>query len=221
MEMIPKRFIRIWVGGSKAIPNQFNIWWEQFREMHPDYEFISITKLSQLNIPNNIKPIVAHVIENGTCAGLADILRLVAVYDLGGVYIDTDVMPLKSFDPLIISDKPFLAKRSSKSFESAVIGSPKCHPAILETLNAMPKWYMNHIGRSASIQSGPAFVSSVLFGRKDVTHLPIKAFYPYNGFGSPKREQKIKMFANKNNFPNEMYAAHFSNHRWGGSPKGK
>ncbi len=63
MENIPKRFIRIWVGGSKAIPNQFNIWWKQFQDMHPEYEFISITKLSQLNIPNNIKQIVYHVMK--------------------------------------------------------------------------------------------------------------------------------------------------------------
>jgi hypothetical protein len=108
--------------------------------------------------------------------------------------------------------------RSSKSFESAIIGSPKNHLAIYELINKLPKWFYEHINHSASVQTGPAFISSVLFGRSDVTHLPIKTFYPYNGFMAPKKNEKEYMFKNIKNFPEEMIAAHFSNHKWGGNP---
>jgi len=213
--MIPKRFIRIWIGGKNQIPEQFEIWWKEFQELHPDYEFLTLRNFDLIPLPENLKPIVNEI---KTCAGVSDVARILALYHLGGIYVDTDIMPIKNFDPLLNDDRPFLAKRSSKSFETAVIGSPAHHPAFKDVLDALPDWYQKHIDKAASVQTGPAFVSSVLFGRDDIRHLPIKTFYPYNGFMAPKRDEKVKMFLDKNNFPPEMYAAHFSNHRWGGKP---
>jgi mannosyltransferase OCH1-like enzyme len=213
--MIPKRFIRVWIGGTKKIPKKFEQWWGEFSEMHPDYEMLTITKWSQLDVPDSFEKIIPFI---ETCAGWSDIGRILAVHKYGGVYVDTDVMPIKSFDTLVKSNKPFFAKRSSKSFESAVFGSPANHKAITALIDNLPSWYEKHKYRSASVQTGPAFVSSVLFGRPDVTHLPSFTFYPYNGFMAPKREEKQKMFSDKSNFPEEMICAHFSNHRWGGRP---
>ena len=218
MKTIPKRFIRVWVGGKIEIPEQFEKWWIEFQEIHPDFEFVTITEIEQLNVPENLIEIIKHVSEKGTCAGLSDILRLVAVYDLGGIYIDTDVMPIKSFEPLTKSDKPFLGKRSNVSFESAIIGCPKGNEEIKSLMDKLPKWYWDHIDRSASVQTGPAFVSNYLFGSEKITHYPKKYFYPYNGFMAPKENEKELMFKNKENFPSMMYAAHFSKSKWGGKP---
>lgn len=214
---IPKRFIRIWFGNMIDIPNIFQVWWKEFKNIHPDYEFVTITNWNMLHIPDEIKTIIPLV---GTRAGWSDIARILALHQYGGIYVDTDVMPLKSFNSLINSEKPFLGKRSSKSFESAIIGSPKNHTAIYECIQKLPKWFYDHINQSASVQTGPAFVSSVLFGREDVMHLPSKTFYPYNGFMAPKRHEKEQIFKLKQ-FPNEMIAAHFSNHKWGGNPNKK
>jgi len=216
MNITPKRFIRIWLG-NKPMPEIFEEWWVIFKKIHPTYEFLTINDdnlYDLLDIPNNIQDLINKV---SSYAGLSDIVRLIALYQIGGIYVDTDIKPLQSFDGLL-NEKPFLGKRSSKSFETAVIGSPKNHIAIKKTIEELPYWFKENINKSASVQTGPAFVSSVLFGRDDVTHLPIKTFYPYNGFGAPKRNEKINMFEN-NNFPSEMLAAHFSNHRWGGKPK--
>lgn len=215
--MIPKRFIRIWIGNTE-IPQQFEIWWEEFKKLHPDYEFMTLTDFSSIPPHIEIGKIIPQI---GTCAGISDVLRLLALYHFGGIYVDTDIMPIKNFDPLLEDGKPFLAKRSGKSFESAVIGSPSNHPAFKLLLDKLPEWFYEHKNSAASVQTGPTFVSSVLFGREDITHLPIKTFYPYNGFMAPKKNEKIKMFSNKNNFPEEMYAAHFSNHQWGGKPFSK
>ena len=183
--------------------------------LHVDYKFYTLKSFDNLFVPYEIKKIIPKIT---SCAGVSDILRLIALYNIGGIYLDTDVMPLRSFDKLIELDKPFLAKRSSKSFESAIIGSPKNHKAIKDVIDAFPKWYYEHLNNSASVQTGPTFVSSVLFGRDDVAHLPSKTFYPFNGFMAPKRHEKELMFQDKTNFPIEMIAAHYSNHRWGGKP---
>ena len=213
--MIPKRFIRIWLG-PKEIPELFQDWWKQFKDIHPDYEFITIDDNHNFKIPDYLLKIYNEV---GSYAGRSDVLRYIVLHQLGGVYVDTDVMPIKRFDHLLDSDKPFIAQRSSKSFEIAVIGSPAKHKALEDLFISLPAWYQNHLENSASVQTGPAFVSSVWFGRNDITHLPNTTFYPYNGFMAPKRNEKLEIFKNKNNFPENMVAAHFSNHRWGGKPK--
>lgn len=217
---IPKRFMRIWLG-PKKIPEVFDLWWKEFQELHPDYDFITFTdnnlKQHGVNIPDSIANCYKNV---GTYAGRSDILRILLLKQFGGIYVDTDVMPIRSFSPLIENKTtPFIAKRSSKSFESAIIASPKNHPALDILISKLPKWFAEHKDRSASVQTGPAFISNFWFGRKDVEHLPTKTFYPFNGFMAPKRDEKEKMFADKSKFPKTMYAAHFSNHQWGGKPK--
>jgi mannosyltransferase OCH1-like enzyme len=218
--MIPKQFIRVWADGcgKSEIPQLFEEWWQMFKDMHPDYKFVTITSYDQLEISEEMMFLIERT---KTCAGISDILRLIAVYQLGGIFVDTDVMPLKSFDPLTIYDDPFLAKRSSKSFESAIIGSPKGHEAINDVLHALPNYWKRHHDRYASVQTGPAFVSSILFGRSDVVHLPTTTFYPYNGWGPPTREEKHELFKNVENFPPEMIAAHFSNNSWGNNTNRK
>lgn len=213
---IPKRFIRVWIG-SKEIPELFEIWWEEFKTIHPNYDFITFNGINDLEISDEIQKIIN---KTTTCAGVSDIIRLLALYQYGGIYIDTDVMPIKSFNTILNKNDvdPFLGKRSSKSFETAIIGSPKNHPAIRDVIDNLSEYWHLHKDKTASVQTGPAFVSSILFGRNDIQHLPISTFYPYNGFGAPKRDEKLNIFSDKNNFPKDMVAAHFSNHRWGGKP---
>ncbi len=210
---IPQQFIRIWLGPN-PIPEMFQEWWRDFKEIHPDFKFLTITDNTEIILPKNLEDIYHAV---NTYASRSDILRLIALYELGGIYVDTDVMPLRSFEKLL-KDKPFIAKRSSKSFESAIIGSPAKHPALLDLINSLPSWYEKHKDRSASVQTGPGFVSSQWFGRSDIDHLPTKTFYPYNGFMAPKKDERMKMFRDKE-FPPEMVAAHFSNHKWGSIPR--
>lgn len=212
---IPRRFIRIWLG-SRQIPEEFEKWWLKLQELHPTYEFITITDASEIKLPENLK----EIYENAeTYASRSDILRIVVLYEMGGVYVDTDILPLKSFEPLLSDNRPFIGKRTEVSFESAVIGSPAQHPALLDLINALPLWYAEHAGRASSVRTGPTFISSVWFGRPDIRHLPQKTFYPFKGFRAPRRKERIELFSSETNFPPEMFCAHFSNHRWGGKPK--
>jgi mannosyltransferase OCH1-like enzyme len=205
---IPKRFIRVWPG-QDAIPDLFERWWDAFQQLHPDYDFLTIRE------PDLIPPELMNIYQDcDTLAGRSDVLRYVAVCHHGGIYVDTDVMPLRPFDDLLVDPSPFAGKRSSISFESAVFGCPAQHPVIADLIKALPDWYWQHPGRAASVRTGPAFFSSVWFGRPDVRHLPASAFYPYNGFMAPKRNEKMRIFTARS-FPPNMYCAHFSNHHWG------
>ena len=216
--MIPKQFFRVW-GGDAPIPDDHQRWWSELKQMHPDYKFYTLKDFSRVNVPSSYQYAISHC---KTWSGISDMLRVLCMHQYGGIYLDTDIMPLKPFDDLVEQGQCFLGKRSQKSFEVAVMGSPKGHPGIKKCIEAFPDYYWKHKEKSNAVSTGPAFISSILFGREDVVHLPIKTFYPYNGFMSPKREEKDKMFSDKNNFPPEMIAAHYGNSRWGGSPrKGK
>jgi mannosyltransferase OCH1-like enzyme len=215
--MIPKRLIRIgW--DNKPMPEIFERWWREFQMMHPGWEFVTLyDEDCKKLLPDHLRALWL----NASCyAARSDITRYVAVWKMGGIYVDTDVMPIKPMDVLLHDSRPFAAKRSSASFESAIFGGPAYHPAFTDLLNALPAWYHKHEGRYASVQTGPAFFSSVLFGRKDVRHLPMRTFYPYNGFMPPSRDKKQQLFEqDRSKFPPEMLCAHFSNQRWGGKPK--
>ena len=235
-DAIPKQFIRIWLG-PKKIPDLFEKWWLGFQDIHPDYDFVTITDQKSMLHNNTLDKRHRFIDASSfwgskttpyyhllpiyekakTYAGLSDILRIIALYELGGIYLDTDMMPLKSFNELLKENTPFACKRSSKSFESAVLGGPAKDSAFLDLIIAIPDWYELH-KEKVMIFAG-AFISSVWFGSSNIRHLPIKTFYPYNGFMAPKRHEKEKIFENVNNFPEQMIAAHFSNHIWGGKPK--
>lgn len=216
MTMIPKQFIRVWLG-PKPIPDMFEGWWQQFKDMHPTFKFITLRDEAETFISPDVMPIWNDV---DNYASRSNLLRYAALKTLGGIYIDTDVMPLRPFDDLLLEDTPFAGKRSSVSFENAIIGSPPDHPAWDALFAQLPVWYEETLGRcSAAVRTGPAFLSHAWFGRPDVRHMPIKAFYPFNGFGAPKRDAKMTMFAERTSFHPDAYCAHFSDHRWGGKPR--
>ena len=213
--MIPARFIRVWLGDN-PIPQLFEKWWNEFKDIHPNYEFLTIKDRNEIVIPEKIRSIYENA---QTYAGRSDILRLCALSQLGGIYVDTDMMPLKSFDPFLSHTQPFIGLRSKSSFANGVIGSPKEHYAIDRALDFLPIWYNLKKSHACSVSTGPAFISRIWFKKKWITHCPITYFYPYNGFGQPSRSVRDKMFSDKKNFPKQMFAAHYGSHTWGGKPK--
>lgn len=212
---IPKRIFRIWLG-PKPIPDQFEEWWAEFKIVNPGWKLVTYRDADiEAALPASLKPCYANAT---SYSSRADIGRALMLWRDGGIYVDTNVKPLKPFDPLLEDHRPFAGLRSRKSFEAAVLGSPAGHPASEELIKRFPDWFEKFGPGITSAHTGPQFISEVWFGRRDVRHLPTKTFYPYNGFMAPKRHEKEAIFK-KADFPPEMLAAHFSNHIWGGKPK--
>lgn len=66
----------------------------------------------------------------------ADYIRMYALYHFGGIYLDTDVEVLKSFDDLL--DLPYFlgAEPSETGIEAAVLGFEQGHPLIKDMLDS-------------------------------------------------------------------------------------
>ena len=67
-------------------------------------------------------------------AFVSDYVRLVALYQYGGIYLDTDVMLKKSFDPFL-SFQAFTGFENENKLTSAIIGAEKGFSVIGEYLN--------------------------------------------------------------------------------------
>lgn len=125
---IPKIIHYCWLGGG-ALPAEYESYIEGWREKLPDYELIRWDESnSQVDIP-----FVKEAYKQKKYAFVSDYIRLKALYKYGGIYLDTDVEVLKSFDPLLDCDF-FIGYIFDCLLGTAVIGTQKGSPIIAELM---------------------------------------------------------------------------------------
>jgi mannosyltransferase OCH1-like enzyme len=120
--VIPKTIHYVWF--SKEIPEKVQRYIDGWQRVMPDYEF---KKWNADNFDVNSVKWVKQAVEVKKWAFATDYIRLWALYNYGGIYLDCDVECLKSFDD-ILHLPYFLGREHSKGIiEMAVLGSePKC-----------------------------------------------------------------------------------------------
>jgi len=95
--MIPKKIHYCWFGG-KPLPVDARRCIESWKKFLPDYEIIEWNE-SNFDIASN--RYVREAYESRKFAFVTDYVRLYALVKEGGIYMDTDVEVLKSFDPFL------------------------------------------------------------------------------------------------------------------------
>lgn len=95
--MIPKIIHYIWLGNSD-IPKDQQVWIDGWKVKMPDYQIVEWNNESILDIDI---PFIKEAIQCEKYAFASDVVRLWALYKYGGIYLDTDVEVLNSFDPLL------------------------------------------------------------------------------------------------------------------------
>ena len=91
--MIPKIIHYCWFGRgkkSKEIEKYINTW----KIILPDYQII---EWNESNFPYKKWKFCREAYAVKSYAFVADVCRLYALYEMGGIYLDTDVEVLKSF----------------------------------------------------------------------------------------------------------------------------
>ncbi len=100
--MIPKKIHYCWFGRGEK-PKLAKKCIESWKTFCPDYE---IVEWNEDNFDVNMNAYTKMCYEQKNYAFLSDYVRLVAVFENGGIYFDTDVEAVKPFDELL-SDKAF------------------------------------------------------------------------------------------------------------------
>lgn len=128
--MIPKIIHFCWLSGDKypeKIAHCINSW----EKYLPDYE-IRLWDLSRFDIDKTIWCKEAFVARKYAFA--ADYIRCYALYNEGGIYLDSDVEVLKSFDDLLALPY-FIGQEQGGNIEPAVMGCEKGWPLMGEMLD--------------------------------------------------------------------------------------
>lgn len=191
--MIPKTLHRIWL--DEPVPDPFEEFWARFADLHPDWELRTWNDSAALDWLRC--PMEFH--SATTWAGKSDVLRYELLYEFGGVYVDTDVEPLRPFDDLLDDPRPFIGWEDGNLLCPTVMGSPPGHPAIGVLLRALPDWFHKYRNAAPNRQTGPYFTTRYLRGRSDIRLLPPAAFYPVGWW------EKARLGGP---YPDESYAVH-------------
>jgi mannosyltransferase OCH1-like enzyme len=127
---------------SIEIANNIRIW----KERNSNWLII---KWNDSYFKNN--PFVQSAIKAGKYATASDYIRLWALYNFGGIYLDSDCECIKSFDEELLSNKLLLGYEEGNYIAGHFLGAKLGHPIIKSVLD----WYDDKIFDVSWLKQGP------------------------------------------------------------------
>lgn len=123
--MIPKIIHYCWFGNNPKTELVLKCI-ESWKKYLSDYEIIEWNE-TNTNLTDN--RYVREAYENKKWAFVSDYVRLKVLYDYGGIYLDTDIEMIDSFDSFL-GEKAFMGFEDTNVIQTGVIGSEKNNPFI-------------------------------------------------------------------------------------------
>lgn len=127
--MIPKIIHYCWFGG-KPLPKLAEKCIASWKEFCPDYE---IRRWDESNTNLNANDYICEAYENKKWAFITDYIRLKVLYEIGGIYMDTDVQVCKSLDSFLF-DAAFSGFENEYQIPTGIMASEAGHPFLKELL---------------------------------------------------------------------------------------
>ncbi|MEN9907176.1 MAG: hypothetical protein RLZZ540_317 [Bacteroidota bacterium] len=211
--MIPKTIHYCWFGGKRK-PKLVRDCIASWKKYLPDYHIIEWNeKNSDLSHPFVQTAYIAR-----KWAFVADYIRLKVIYEHGGIYLDTDMMVLKSFDSLLIN-QCFFGAEDFEYINAGIIGSKKGHDFIGKCLLRYDSLLVDQDINWYEI-TVPKIITTVfrninnfhLFFEKEIKNDDI-VVYPPSYFYPILYNEKEKIRHYKKHISLNSFTVHF----WGGS----
>lgn len=127
---IPKIIHYVWMG-EKEKPPKIKKCMKTWKKHLKDYEFIEWNE-GNFDIDSNL--FVKKMYEKKKWAFVSDYIRAYAVFNYGGVYLDTDVFVIEKLDTLL-ENKAFVGFEDPEYPFTAVFGAEKGHPFVKDLLD--------------------------------------------------------------------------------------
>lgn len=131
-ESIPKIIHYCWFGKNEK-PNIVKKCIETWRNILSDYQIIEWNEESFDVNSNNF---VREAYESGKFAFVSDYVRVYALYNYGGIYLDTDVEVYKPFSEDILSNESFWGFEEKNYIATSTIGARKGNSLIKNFLES-------------------------------------------------------------------------------------
>jgi mannosyltransferase OCH1-like enzyme len=191
--MIPRILHRVWIcPPGPPMPAEFVGYGERWRQLHPTWQLQDWARTADLE-PMVNRELYDHPVSGHEHRSRADVVRLESLWRFGGVYVDTDVEPVRALDPLLEAVQRAGASafivwsanrwRGRRLVSNAVIGAEPEHPWVRRAMAGLPPSVAANRGRYLAIQTvhyltdllGPLTAGVTADG---VLVLPEATFYP-------------------------------------------
>jgi mannosyltransferase OCH1-like enzyme len=206
---IPKLIHRLWFGPEP--PRRVVELEDDWRRMNPGWRVRTWREWDLPALRNQLWfDSAAHPAQR------ADIARLELLHSFGGIYVDTDVAPLRPVESLIAATECFFGAEDHQWLGTAIFGTRAGHPFLTKLIDGIGSSILAQPGAEPNEQTGPKYVTAChLEYARDEPHHPIAVFppalfYPYH-FSEPERRGGP--------FP-EAYAVHEWSMSWTSDRKG-
>ena len=177
---IPRVLHQIWLGKGE-MPLHQRRWRRRFAEMNPHWEM-------RLWTDGNLPPILnrnawdacGNVGGTPGCVMRSDILRLELLARYGGVYLDTDVKPIRPLDEMCPPEvRAWAACEQLDIVSNAAMGFPPNHPAMWHAVAMIEESFFER--RYVGDQAGPGLLARVITQYDEVALYPPAYFHPTVG----------------------------------------
>ncbi len=128
--MIPKIVHYCWLSGE-PFPELIDRCIKTWKENLPDYEFV-LWDTKKFDVNSNLY--VKQAYEAKKYAFASDYIRLYALYNYGGIYLDSDIQIFKSFDDLL-NRTAFTGFENNQTVAAWLLASEKGNPLFAELLS--------------------------------------------------------------------------------------
>jgi hypothetical protein len=116
--MIPKVIHYCWFGNNVK-PSYFFKCFTSWESSFPDFEFMEWNETNS----DLSHPFLVRAVREEKWAFVSDYVRITKLNQYGGVYLDTDMLFVKSFDLNLLNYQFFLGMEDSKSLSAGIIGA--------------------------------------------------------------------------------------------------
>lgn len=128
--MIPKKIHYVWVGGKEK-PKDIKRCMKTWRKYLPDYEF---KEWNEANFDIEAHPFCRDAYKAKKWAFVSDYIRAYAIYNEGGIYLDTDNLVIRNLDDLR-KNRAFVGYEHPEAPFTACFGAEKHHPFLKDMLD--------------------------------------------------------------------------------------
>jgi len=211
--LIPKVVHRLWLG-TKKMPAEYKAYgksWEKHGyEVHTWTE-ADLGPLINQDIWDEIEAVGVNVgggnPEVGVAVQRADVAGYELVYQLGGIYANTDMECLRPWDDLLAGVSAFAVFEQRPWVGNALFGGVAGHPFWRAVIDRLPARYHMAAGRAMNEQTGPHLLTEVHTGREDLTVFDEWVAFPYL-YGDMGKEGKPDLWERP-----DAYAEHHWGHQ--------
>lgn len=155
--MIPKIIHYCWFGGA-SLPEGARECIDSWRRRCPGYE---IREWNESNFDVTQNDYCREAYEAKKWAFVADYARLAVLAEQGGIYMDTDVEVVRSFDPLLASST-FLCFESNAAVSIGTFGVEKGSPLVARFLRAYEGRHFRRADGSLDLLTNVLFLTRLL-----------------------------------------------------------